>query len=59
MGIGTMLQNEVLKRVKKLWYKKIYLYTKLEGYYEKMWWKFKEMMPVNKKEFERIYVHTL
>ncbi|HBB04499.1 TPA: GNAT family N-acetyltransferase [Patescibacteria group bacterium] len=30
LGIGTMLQKEVFKRAKKLGYKKIYLYSKLE-----------------------------
>ena len=59
LWIGTLLQNEVLKRVKKLWYKKIYLYTKLDWYYEKTWWKFKELIPVDRKEFEKLYVHTV
>ena len=59
MWIGTLLQKEVLKITKKLWYKKIYLYTKLEWYYEKTWRIFKELLPVNKKEFERLYVHKI
>lgn len=59
LGIWTMLQKKVLKKVKKLWYKNIYLYTRLEGYYEKTWRKFLEMMPVDQKEFERIYIHSL
>lgn len=59
LGIGSKLQDEVIKKVQKLWYKKIYLYTKLEWYYEKNGWKFKELIPVDKHVFERLYLHSL
>jgi GNAT superfamily N-acetyltransferase len=39
-GIGSALQDFILAEAKKRGFQEIYLYTPLEGYYEKKGWAF-------------------
>ena len=39
-GVGSMLQDFVLAEAKRRGFKEIYLYTPLNGYYEKKGWEF-------------------
>lgn len=59
IGIGTFLQNKAIEITKKFGYKKLYLITKHDNYYEKNNWKFIENAPLGNGKFEKVYVHDI
>ncbi|MCD1295534.1 N-acetyltransferase [Methanocella sp. CWC-04] len=54
-GIGSALQDFVLKKAKELGYGTIYLYTPLTGYYEKKGWEYMGNEMERDGEIVRIY----
>ena len=59
LGIGQLLQLALLKDAKKSGFKKIYLMTELENYYEKTGWKFQETGPYTGGKTIRLYQYKL
>jgi len=57
-GIGTLLQDKCIEVAKELGYKKLYLVTEHENYYERTGWKFLETALNNGKTL-RIYVYEI
>ena len=58
-GIGTLLQNHLLRSAKKSGFDQIFLCTELQWYYEHNGWKFMEMVPCANGEKVRVYKHKL
>ena len=59
MGIGTSLQKKSVEVAEELKYKKLYLITEHENYYEKMGWKFLEVAPLKGERLTRIYEYKI
>ena len=55
IGIGKLLQNECIEVVKQLGYKKLYLITEHENYYERYGWIFIEKAPLRGGNQTRLY----
>lgn len=58
-GIGKKLQNKLIDYAKELGYEKLYLYTDIEGYYEKNGWEFLDKGITYSGEYDQIYFITL
>ena len=54
-GIGTLLQERCINVCKELGYKKIYLITEHENYYERNKWRFIEEAPLRGGNYTRLY----
>lgn len=59
MGIGTFLQNKVIKVAQKLGYNKLYLITEHDNYYEKNNWKYIEKAPLGNGEWTKVYEYDI
>ena len=57
-GIGTALQKRAIELVKQFGYKKLYLRTDEENYYERTGWKLKELAPLKGKT-TRVYEYEV
>ena len=55
LHIGEALQKHVLQESKKMEYEKVYLITKLEGYYEKIGWNLMGYEPLVSGEMTKVY----
>ena len=58
-GIGTILQDFAIEQAKKLGYKSLYLFTDLNGYYEKNGWTYLEDAPTMKGKTVKIYKYSV
>ena len=54
-GIGTLLQKKCIDVVRELGYKKLYLITEHENYYERNGWVFIEKAPLRGGLYTRLY----
>lgn len=59
LGIGKLLQAELLQTAKKAGFKKVYLMTTLKNYYEKSGWKFVETAIYTEGRKVNIYEYKL
>jgi predicted N-acetyltransferase YhbS len=59
LGIGQILQQELIKTAKKAGFKKIYLISELKNYYEKTGWKFLETSLYTEGRTISIYQYKL
>lgn len=59
LGIGKILQEALLKTARQAGFKKVYLMSELEGYYEKSGWKFLETAPYPEGRTVKLYEYKL
>jgi len=58
-GIGTMMTQKGVDLMRNMNYKKVYLHTDHENYYEKTGWKLLEIAPLKAGKTTRIYEYEL
>ena len=58
-GIGTLMTQKGIELVRSMKYKKLYLITDHEGFYEKSGWKFMEIASLKGGKTTRIYEYDL
>jgi GNAT superfamily N-acetyltransferase len=58
-GVGKFIQEQSFQIAKFHGFKRIYLWTKMEGYYEKKGWKYLENIINDEKEEVRLYYKEL
>jgi len=59
LGIGKILQQELLKTARRAGFRKVYLFTELKNYYEKSGWRFVETATYTERRKVGIYEYKL
>ena len=57
-GLGGRLADKVIESARHMGYPHVYLYTTLEGYYEKLGWEFIGRSPEIDGSVEKVYRHS-